>query len=114
MKEMYFHCRKYNQWKKKEEFAKEPVVCLECEDPRRTNCGLCQYNEIQYLDEERKMYIGEIEKQYKEGHIDMTFILEGLLDQFKRDKTSLDVQQLQLLTEYLINKLEVNGSDGPK
>jgi len=48
------------------------------------------------------MNLKEIEKQYGEGNVNITFMLEGLVDQFEKDKTSLDIQQLQLLCEYLI------------
>lgn len=52
------------------------------------------------------MDLKEISKQFEKGNVDITFILEGLIDQFKKDKTSLDVQQLQLLVEYLIALME--------
>lgn len=48
------------------------------------------------------MDLKEIEKQYKENKVQVLPILEGLVKQFKQDKTSLDIQQLQLVTEYLI------------
>ena len=48
------------------------------------------------------MDLKEIAKQYKENKVQVLPILEGFVEQFKQDKTSLDVQQLRLVTEYLI------------
>lgn len=48
------------------------------------------------------MDLKEIAKQYKENKVQVLSILEGLVKQFKQEKTSLDIQQLQLVTEYLI------------
>lgn len=44
----------------------------------------------------------EIAKQYEENRLKVLPLLEELLEQFKKDKSSLDIQQLQLITEYLI------------
>lgn len=44
----------------------------------------------------------EIAKQYEENRLKVLPLLEELAEQFKKDKSSLDIQQLQLITEYLI------------
>lgn len=44
----------------------------------------------------------EIAKQYEENRVKVLPLLEELVEQFKKDKSSLDIQQLQLITEYLI------------
>lgn len=44
----------------------------------------------------------EIAKQYEENRLKVLPLLEELVEQFKKDKSSLDIQQLQLTTEYLI------------
>lgn len=44
----------------------------------------------------------EIAKQYEENRVKVLPLLEELVEQFKKDKSSLDIQQLQLITGYLI------------
>ena len=44
----------------------------------------------------------EIAKQHEENRVKVLPLLEELVEQFKKDKFSLDIQQLQLITEYLI------------
>lgn len=44
----------------------------------------------------------EIAKQYEENRVKALPLLEELVEQFKKDKSSLDIQQLRLITEYLI------------
>ena len=44
----------------------------------------------------------EIAKQYEENRVKVLPLLEELVEQFKKDKFSLNIQQLQLITEYLI------------
>ena len=44
----------------------------------------------------------EIAKQYEENRVKVLPLLEELVEQFKKAKSSLDIQQLQLITEYLI------------
>ena len=44
----------------------------------------------------------EIAKQYEENRVKVLPLLEELVEQFKKDKSSLDIQQLRLITEYLI------------
>ena len=41
----------------------------------------------------------EIAKQYEENRVKVLPLLEELVEQFKKDKSSLDIQQLQLITE---------------
>lgn len=48
------------------------------------------------------MNVKEIAKQYEENRVKVLPLLEELVEQFKKDKSSLDIQQLQLITEYLI------------
>ena len=50
----------------------------------------------------------DIKRQYQEGRVNITPMLENLVDKFKNDKSSLDVQQLQLVTEYLITDREID------
>ena len=40
----------------------------------------------------------EIAKQYEENRVKVLPLLEELVEQFKKDKSSLDIQQLQLIT----------------
>lgn len=44
----------------------------------------------------------EIAKQYKKNRLKVLPLLEELVEQFKKDKSSLDIQQLRLITKYLI------------
>lgn len=44
----------------------------------------------------------EIKEQYNNGYIQLAPMMENLIDKFKNDKNSLDIQQLQLVTAYLI------------
>lgn len=44
----------------------------------------------------------EIAKQYEENRVKVLPLLEELVEQFKKDKSLLDIQQLRLITEYLI------------
>ena len=48
----------------------------------------------------------EIAKQYKKNRLKVLPLLEELVEQFKKDKSSLDIQQLRLITEYLIRDRE--------
>lgn len=50
----------------------------------------------------------EISKQYEKGLVDLMSIVEPLIDKFKADKNSIDIQQLQLVTEYLITDRELD------
>jgi hypothetical protein len=50
----------------------------------------------------------EISKQYEKGFVDLISIVEPLIDKFKADKNSIDIQQLQLVTEYLITDRELD------
>lgn len=50
----------------------------------------------------------EISKQYEKGFVDLISIVEPLIDKFKVDKNSIDIQQLQLVTEYLITDRELD------
>lgn len=52
------------------------------------------------------MNFSEIQEQYKKGTVDVAFLMNELIKQFKKDKNSLDIKQLQLLTEYLIMERE--------
>lgn len=49
-----------------------------------------------------------IEKQYEKGIVELSSIIEPLIESFKNDKTLLDFQQLQLITHYLILEREFN------
>lgn len=48
----------------------------------------------------------EIKKQYANGIVNADEVIKSLIDKFKTDKTSVDIQQLQLIAEYLIYKVE--------
>ena len=48
----------------------------------------------------------EIIKQYANGIVDIDKLVGSLIDKFKTDKTSVDIQQLQLVAEYLIYKAD--------
>ena len=43
-----------------------------------------------------------IAEQYKNGIVYVSSIIEPLIEQFKVDKGSIDIQQLQLVCDYLI------------
>lgn len=53
------------------------------------------------------MDLKEIKKQFEKGNVDLTIIFNGLIEEFKKDKTSLDIQQLQLLCEFLIEERNI-------
>lgn len=44
----------------------------------------------------------EIAKQYEKNRLKALPLLEELVEQFNKDKSLLDIQQLRLITEYLI------------
>ena len=48
----------------------------------------------------------EIKKQYANGSVNADEVIKSLIDKFKTDKTSIDMQQLQLIVEYLIYKVD--------
>lgn len=48
----------------------------------------------------------ELRKQYADGTVNVYEVIKILIDRFKIDKTSVDIQQLQLVTEYLIYKID--------
>ena len=63
--------------------------------------------ELQAINEkckELRMDLEEIKKQFEKGNVDLTIIFNGLIEEFEKDKTSLDIQQLQLLCEFLIEE----------
>ena len=51
------------------------------------------------INKEEKKAIAE---QYKNGIVYVSSIIEPLIEQFKVDKGSIDIQQLQLVCDYLI------------
>lgn len=44
----------------------------------------------------------EIKEQYNDGFVQLAPMIENLIVKFENDKNSLDIQQLQLVTAYLI------------
>lgn len=48
----------------------------------------------------------EIKKQYANGIVNADEVIKSLIDKFKTDKTSVDIQQLQLIAEYLLYKVD--------
>lgn len=62
MKEMYLHCLKYNKWKKKEEFAKTTTITEKCEEPKKVNCGLCEFNKIEWVEADQ-MTVKDLKNQ---------------------------------------------------
>ena len=48
----------------------------------------------------------EIIKQYTNGIVNADKVIKSLIDKFKTDKTSVDIQQLQLIAEYLLYKVD--------
>lgn len=50
----------------------------------------------------------EISKQYEKGLVDLMSIVEPLIDKFKADKNSIDIQQLQLVAEYLLTERKID------
>lgn len=51
----------------------------------------------------------EIAKQYKIKMVSVEPMLEDMVRQFRNDKHSLDIQQLRLITEYLIEDREFDA-----
>ena len=56
----------------------------------------------------------EIKKQYANGIVDIDKLVGSLIDKFKIDKTSVDIQQLQLIAEYLLYKVDKLQKDNYK
>lgn len=56
----------------------------------------------------KKLSNEEIAKQYQYGIVPIMPMIENLIYKFEEDKTSLDIQQLQLVTEYLIIERHFN------
>ena len=56
----------------------------------------------------------EIKKQYANGFVNADEIIKSLIDKFKIDKTSVDIQQLQLIAEYLLYKVDKLQKDNYK
>lgn len=48
----------------------------------------------------------EIKKQYANGIVNTDEVIESLIDKFKIDKALVDIQQLQLIAEYLIYRVD--------
>lgn len=56
----------------------------------------------------------EIKKQYANGSVNADEVIKHLIEKFKIDKTSVDIQQLQLMAEYLIYKVDKLQKDNYK
>ena len=56
----------------------------------------------------------EIKKQYANGIVNADEVIKSLIDKFKIDKTSVDIQQLQLIAEYLLYKVDKLQKDNYK
>lgn len=48
----------------------------------------------------------EIKEQYNNGFVELSPMIESLIVKFQNDKTSINMQQLQLVTTYLIAERE--------
>lgn len=48
----------------------------------------------------------EIADMYNKGIVHISTLVEALIDNFKKDKTSVDIQQCQLIIDYLLTERE--------
>lgn len=56
----------------------------------------------------------EIKKQYANEIVNADEVIKSLIDKFKTDKTSVDIQQLQLIAEYLLYRVDKLQKDNYK
>lgn len=52
MKETYWHCTKYDKWKKKDRNIQNLEIFPDCKDLERKICGLCEFNKVEWVEDE--------------------------------------------------------------